>query len=459
MAGGLTQLVAYGQANLYLNGNPSMTFFKKVYKTHTNFAMESISLVMNKSDVNIYDPTQLRVKIDRHADLVGQMYLVFELPDILSDNLYRFRWVENIGEAIINEVYVSINGTIIDKQSGEYIHIMNSLRFGVDKKELYNKMIGNVMEYTNPEYNYFMQNFSGYNPQRYRVGNEYPISNDPNVPSIRSRKVYVPLTFWFNLDTALALPLVSLQFSEIELVFELRPIYELYRISYKKGNTIAYFAPDINNPDHRLHNFVTNGNKQYVIGQNILDIRANIEANYYYLDSKERVYFAYKPIEYLIQQVTRIPRPGLSEHNILELILTNPLKEIVWVVKRNDLVVHNNWFDFQDKHRHIMKSAKLMFNGMDRFSEKTHEYFSYIQPFQHHSGSSKEGIYMYSFSLYPEEYQPSGAANASKINKIQMAMELITPKTPYYMYDATFYVTSYNIVRISNGLCGLVYSL
>ena len=459
MAGGLIQLVAYGQANLYLNGNPSLTFFKKVYKTHTNFAMESIAVNMSRTDAYIYERTQIRAKIDRHADLVGQIYFVFELPDILSDNLWRFRWIENIGEAIIADAYISINGTVIDRQNGEYMHIFNNLTQTSDKKDMHNKLIGNVPELTNPEYNYFVQNYQGFVPQRYRVGNEYPVSSDPAQPSIGSRRIYVPLTFWFNLDSALALPLVSLQFSEVELVLELRPIAELYKISYRKGNVINYYAPEFDNPEHQLHNFVTNGNKIYMSNNKMLDIRASLEVNYYYLDSTERLYFAHKPVEYLFQQVRTIPREGLTENNIIELILTNPLKEIIWVFKRDDVSIYNNWFIFQDKFRHIMNTGKLMFNGMDRISDKSWEYFTYVQPYQHHTSCPKEGIYMYSFSLFPEEYQPSGAANASKINKIQMAFTLNRPKTQYYNYDVVFYVTSYNILRISNGLAGIVYTL
>lgn len=459
MAGGIIQLVAYGQANLYLNGNPSMTFFKKVYKTHTNFSMESIAVNMSRTDAYIYERTQIRAKIDRHADLVGQVYFVFELPDILSDNLWRFRWIENIGEAIIADAYISINGTIIDRQNGEYMHILNQLTLPNDKMDVYHKLIGNVPELVNPEYNYFVQNYQGFVPQRYRVGNEYPVSTDPAQPSIASRKIYVPLSFWFNRDSALALPLVSLQFSEVELVLELRPIAELYKISYRKGNIVNYYAPEFENPEHKLDNFVTNANKQYIANPKLLDIKASLEVNYYYLDSVERLYFAQKPVEYLIQQVRTISREDMVENNIIELVLTNPLKEIIWFFRRNDVGIYNNWFDFQDKFRHIMKSARLIFNGMDRLSEKSWEYFTYVQPYQHHTGRSKEGIYMYSFSLFPEEYQPSGAANASKINKIQWAFTLNNPKNLFYSYDVRFFVTSYNILRISNGLAGIVYSL
>jgi hypothetical protein len=197
-----------------------------------------------------------------------------------------------------------------------------------------------------------------------------------------------------------------------------------------------------------------------MLSNNILDIKARLEVNYIYLDQKERMFFAYKPVEYLITQLTTIPKTSLTDVNVLELILSNPVKEVIWVCKRSDLSIWNNWFDFTDKMRNIMRSAKVLFNGMERLSEKTWEYFAYAQPFQHHKGCSKDGIHLYSFSIQPEDLaQPTGACNMSKINKIQFILNLFLPSNPYYKYDAYFYVTNYNILRIANGLAGVVYAL
>jgi hypothetical protein len=459
MAGGLLQLVAYGQANVYLNTNPQITMFKKVYKTHTNFSMESITVALNRTDVNIYDTTILRSKLDRNADLVGQVYFVFELPDILSDNLWKFRWIENLAEAMIDDIYISIGGNRIDHQNGEWIHILNNLTYGVDKRDVYNRMIGNVPEFTNPEQFYFMQNYHTLIPMQYRVGNEYPVSADPAKPSIRNRTLYLPLTFWFNTDLANALPLISLQYSEVEIVIQIKPIYQLYKLNYKRSGILNHYAPDPSNPNHLLEKFVTNGNNRYLVSSSILDIKARLEVNYIYLDQKERMFFAYKPIEYLINQLTMIPKTSLLNNNNLELVLSNPVKEIIWVCKRNDVSIWNNWFDYTDRMRNIMRSASILFNGMERLTEKSYEYFSYVQPFQHHTGC-KDGINLYSFSITPEDlFQPTGSCNMSKINKIQMILNLNMPTNKYYQYDSFFYVTNYNILRISNGLAGVVYAL
>jgi hypothetical protein len=461
MAGGLLQLAtAYGQQNIYLNSNPQITHFKRVYKTHTNFSMESIAVQFNRTNVNVYEYTLLKAKIDRNADLVGQIYFSFDIPDIVSDNANRFRWIENFAEAMIEEVYITIGGNRIDQQNGEYIHIMNQLTYGVDKRDVYNRMIGNTIEYTNPEQYYLAQNYLAQVPLQYRVGNEYPISNDPSRPSIRARRIHLPLTFWFNLDLSAALPLISLQFSEVEIVFNIRPISHLYKLWYKRDGALGFYAPDLTNPKHLLHNFVFNANRRYMTTTSTLDIRASLEVNYVYLDQTERMYFAYKPIEYLIQQVRIIPKTSLADTNVLELVLSNPVKEIIWVCKRNDISIWNSWLDYTDRQRNIMTSARVLFNGMERLTEKPWEYFNYVQPFQHHKGCGKNGIFVYSFSITPEDHiQPSGSCNMSRVNKIHVGLNLIPPTSKNYGYDAYFYVTNYNILRISNGLAGTVYVL
>lgn len=460
MAGGLLQLAAYGQANIYLNTNPQITNFKSVYKTHTNFSMESIRVELNKTDISVFERTILRAKIDRNADLIGQMYLVIQLPDIISDNLWRFRWVENLAEALINDVYITIGGNKIDRQNGEWMHILNNLTYGHDRREVYNKMIGNIPELTNPEHYYFMQNYANRTPMQNRVGNDYPTSLDPTKPSICSKTLHIPFSFWFNTDLSKALPLISLQYSEIEVVITLNPLTDLYRLSYKKSGIINNYAPDKSNPEHYLYNFVSNANDQYMTSYAMIDLKARLELNYIYLDQKERMFFAYKPVEYLITQVTILPITTLSRTNILELVLSNPVKEMIWVCKRNDVGIWNTWFDFTDKMRNIMTTAKILFNGMERLSEKSWEYYAYVQPFQHHTGCNKDGIYNYSFSISPEDVtQPTGSCNMSKINKLQIGLNTIPPLSSYYDYDVCFYVTNYNILRITNGLGGTVYAL
>ena len=166
-------------------------------------------------------------------------------------------------------------------------------------------------------------------------------------------------------------------------------------------------------------------------------------------------------------------------HSILDLQLHNPVKEIIWVVSRDDKVKQNRWFDYidwdynsykvridhnntevtdSDRNGEIMRNAKIMFNGLDRIEIKDNYYYNLIQPYQHHTFIPKEGIYVYSFSLYPENFQPSGCCNMSQINKIQLYLETIKPLSDEYKYDISIYAVNYNFLRITAGLAGLAYA-
>jgi hypothetical protein len=470
MGAGLVQLLFRGQQDIYLTSNPSMSFFKRVYRTHTNFAAESIRVEFNRSDANIYQTTLLKAKLKRHADLVAQVYLVIELPDILSDNIMNFRWIENIGEAIIDNCQVTIGGNIIDKQTGEYMHAVNCLTTNKDKQDLYNKMTGNTEQYNNPEQFQLDYNNLSRPPLRYRVGGSYPSyygeafiapgEEDNFEPSIPRRKIYIPLQFWFNKDFGSALPLISLQYAEVEISIEIRALTNLYKIFYSRDGKQDYYAPSNYINAHKLSKFVTNVRQRFLISEDILNIDAHLEVNYIYLDALERRYFAYKPLEYLVEQVTRIERIDLEQNNVIDFVLQNPVKELIWFLRRNDAKNRNAWFDFTDGNlSKIMKTAKIMFNGVDRIDEKDSEYFNWLQPYQHHTGTGKIGLYCYSFSLYPEEYQPSGSVNMSRINKIQFMMRTKKTRDVTYKYDVVFYVVNYNILRVMSGIASVAYSL
>jgi hypothetical protein len=457
MTGGIMQLLAYGNQNIYLNGNPSVTFFKKTFKTHTNFAMESIRVNLNRSDVNVMTSTTLKAKIGRHGDLIQQVYFVFELPDIVSSTEEAFRWVDNVGEALLDNYHVSVGGSIIDKQYGEYLHVMNNLTLSQERKSLYDKMVGNVPELTRPE----MVDVSTGNIGTGFTLSQYPASdNARQMLSIKGRKIYVPLRFWFNQDSGQALPLVSLQYSDTEITVECRPVYQLYKVlEILDNNYPRYRAPDFRNPAHKLANFVSNEFSTYLVADGTLDIKAYLEVNYIFLDTPERKYLAYNPMQYLIEQTNRIEYPALTDNTFVNLTLQNPIKELIWVCKRDNIMDTNNWFDFMSESGgHIMRTARIMFNGLDRTSEKDSQYFNYVQPWQHHKGCHKDGIYLYSFSVHPEDYQPSGSVNASRINKFQLYLTTNKSLNANMKYGMTLYAINYNILRISSGLAGVVYA-
>lgn len=453
MPGGLLQLVAIGAQNVYLNGNPSLSYFKKVFKTHTNFATESMRLQFNRNTMNIDQKTTLICKIDRNADMLQNMYFAFTIPNIPKKSTEKFKFVPNLGEVIIEKYYISIGGNIIDKQYGEWLHIWNELSLSPSKTYGYSKLIGNVADIYAPD--------------------DYSKKYTEDEIQIFERKVYVPLLFWFNKNVGLALPLISLQYHQIEVHIELRPLIDIFTVGLSKtvDQTATTEKPK-----------VTDCEKYFSVKNKSINIDPYIEANYIFLDTNERTYFAKNSQEYLIEQVSRQTFDSLDNNNLLNLNLHNPVKELIWVLSRNDKSEENKWFEYTDwqtiklyntskptindqikytdsqVNGEILKNTKFLFNGLDRMESKDSYYFNIVQPYQHHTFIPKTGIYVYSFSLHPENFQPSGSCNMSKINKIQMYMEINTPRNNDYKYDSVLYSISYNILKITSGLAGLTYA-
>jgi len=459
MAGGLIQLMAYGSQNQYLMGNPQITFFRMVYRRHTNFSMESIKQFFNnRSELTNNGVTKITCKIDRHGDLVSNIYFCFTLPDIYSDETYAFKWIKNIGTTIIKEINITIGGNIIDRQYGEWLNIWNELSLTNDKIEIYNKMTGNTLEF--------------YDPANANNRNDiYPShTKDSGIPSIYGRKLYIPLQFWFNRNPGLAIPLIALQYHNIEINVELRTINELYVIKSNDINKTEYVAPDPTIPEQNITNFIIDGVKvDSLTGTSKfggLDIGAYLEVNYIFLDNDERNKFAQQSHEYIIEQVYKTEKIGINGNTGFDLVLQHPVKELIWVTKRNDLELRNDWNNYTNLSendipidtttKNILLNARLSFNGIDRFETKDAEYFNLIQPYQHHTHGPKDGIYVYSFSIEPEKFQPSGSCNMSRINNIILYLETIFNDN--MIYNVTLYAVNYNVLRIMAGMGGLAFS-
>jgi hypothetical protein len=312
-------------------------------------------------------------------------------------------------------------------------------------------MIGNTLDMTDPK-NYAIQLAGGNN------GNttiDYPANSIGGNASIKGRQLIIPLNFWFNNNIGLALPLISIQYQEVELYIELKGLNELYLL--KEGND--YVKPDINDITHLFKNFIDI--TEVLITDSTIEVDPYLEANYIFLDNIEREEFAKKSIDYLIEQVVRVDTNYIkNEFNILNLALHNPVKELVWVIKRSDNELLNNWFNFVDKDlsSEIIKKCKLILNGLDRIEEKNGLYFSLVQPYQHH-GQTKDGIYLYSFALKPSIFQPSGSCNMSKVNKIQLYLDLNIPANNSYEYNLSLYSISYNFLRVISGSANVAFQM
>jgi len=552
MGGGLIQLTAYGAQDVFLTGNPQITFFKAVYRRHTNFSIEQVRQDF-KNTVDFGN--KVSCTISKQGDLLHRLLLQIDLPSVSLSSTARanrFRWLNWIGHTLIKSVEIEIGGKKIDKHYGDWFHIWNSLTQSPGKKEGYANAVGNVPKLT-----------------------QYTLTG-----STEAVQLYVPLQFWFCRNPGLALPLIALQYHEVQINIEFRTFAEC---SHTIGADIT--APSLN---------------------------AELYADYIYLDTDERRRFAQASHEYLIEQVQRVTKAVSSTTAEVNLLFDHPVKELVWIVQPDDhttvgavntqvggpqyfnytdrldrtyfsgtpsdplgggmhdpyrgafpmsglnvtgtgvhagassanpevpsvgnstintsVLANANDIDIQNwenmmlsnigihggvsseqlfNHTHIMAEttagttvtgtsngddgnhthtiathtinaatsaagvaasytnlplydigenpivdAYIKMGGRERFSKRKGRYFNLVQPLESHTNVPPTGINVYSFALAPEEHQPSGTCNFSKIEDAKLILTLTHSRAS----QARVYAVNYNVLRIMSGMSGLAYS-
>ena len=516
MGGGLMQLVAYGAQDIYLTGNPQITFFKVVYRRHTNFSMESIEQTFNG---NPDWGKKVSCTISRNGDLIHRVYLQTNLPEVdmtsgaadvkaNGQTIKEFNWVNWVGHQMIKNVEVEIGGQRIDKHYGEWLHLWNELTQQPGLQEGYARMTGNVTGLVTP--NTAVQAPATTTTQ---VGYKFPKTT-----------LYIPLQFWFCRNPGLALPLIALQYHEVKINVEFNDLNKCAQgntTADGKRNTAKSSGATFNNSDSA---FALQDTALYV--------------DYIYLDTDERRRFAQVSHEYLIEQLQFTGEESItSTSSKIKLNFNHPVKELVWVVQPNNNIASGNkqFTNFTDavdatfitgesmdplglgmtsgldlglgittgglgyyysdvlpasqagggatynvsdgvtlnKQFDIgvnpVVTAKLQLNGHDRFQERGGDYFNYVQPYQHHTNVPALGINVYSFGLKPEEHQPSGTCNFSRIDNATLQLTVtantLTPSKGFTDVYGTqtnakirVYATNYNVLRIMSGMGGLAYS-
>tara|TARA_Y100001970_G_scaffold293211_1_gene438531 strand:- start:1497 stop:3062 length:1566 start_codon:yes stop_codon:yes gene_type:complete len=520
MAGGLMQLVAYGAQDVYLTGNPQITFWKVTYRRHTNFAMESIEQTFNgQADFG----RRVTCTISRNGDLAYRTYLQVTLPEIGqslatgSGDVYA-RWLDFPGEQLISQVEVEIGGQRIDRQYGDWMHIWNQLTLSKEQERGYFKMVGNTTQLT-------------YVCDKDFANVDGPCSADGVRQVCAPRNalpettLYVPLQFWYCRNPGLALPLIALQYHEVKINLDIRNIEEcLWAVSAIDGTGTK----------------VTDAYKQSLAA-------ASLFVDYIFLDTDERRRMAQNPHEYLIEQLQFTGDESVgSSSNKIKLNLNHPCKELVWVVQpdanvdycaslaanthlnnllgaqpfnytdafdalpnavhafggttatsgANGFITSAGFFEdpfandgatmsanalsntgdsgVSDAGTFVLAEtaldmhcwgenpvvvAKLQLNGQDRFSEREGTYFDLVQPFQHHTRAPDTGINVYSFALRPEEHQPSGTCNFSRIDNATLQLVLSNATVQgVNTAKVRVYAVNYNVLRIMSGMGGLAYS-
>lgn len=442
MGGGLMQLVAYGAQDVYLTGNPQITFFKTVYRRHTNFAIEAIEQTFQgTADFG----KKVTCTISRNGDLINRIYLQVQFPALSVSSVWAdspaprpdaVAWTNSLGHALIRYVTIEVGGQKIDTQYGEWLEIWNSLTQVAEKENGYNHMIGRYCSC---------------------VG----LLNNAD----SSRIYYVPLMFWFNRNPGLSLPLIALQYHEVKIIMEFRNAAELIVGLTAAGD----------------RDFASN-TTSIRDSSGVSLVNAALWVDYIYLDTEERRRFAQMSHEYLIDQLQFTGYESIAIDQVSQKVRLNynhPVKELIWTLQwePNFTVgtAYNDWFNFSaalpgvptaSNAVDLMADALILLNGHERFAVRPQTYFRLVQPYQSHTRIPDNFIYLYAFGLRPEEHQPSGTVNMSRIDNAQLKFDMTNVAnlpSPSSQWSGAqgriaIYATNYNVFRVMSGMGGLAYS-
>lgn len=488
MPGGLLQLVGTGAQNELVNGSPSMTHFRAVYRRHTNFAMESIRMTFSASnfELSTTGTKTLSCRIDRYAQLLHDTYLVITLPDIWSPLKYinrsppagyqttsgansigyEFQWIRNIGYNMIDHVDLVMNGQVIQRLRGEWLKMYSYMTHDANKRVIVDEMVGNVPAIYDPANAYDRQNQYPHAIAPATVPSASPQTLVPE-PSIRSRQLVVPLHFWFSENPGLALPLVSLQNSEVYINVTLRNLNDLYTVI-----DVNPASPTFGQRVKPTGDATYNALKLFLSPPTPTGAPSDpavttwfpdpyIEGNFIYLTEMEMNQLARADQTFLVKTVKYVSAEGQFGGNTdLELPMNNLVTRIVFDAQRSDRIALNDWDNYTNWTnpnrapwssinsststsvyssgqeqitsvfpRDSIVDGSLLLDGKERFQTKPIPYFSLQQMYRHSTGNvpNLPGVYMYSFALDHDQYQPSGAINASMFNKLLLRLTLQTP--------------------------------
>ena len=422
--GGLLQLIAQGKQDVFLTGNPQITWFKMVYRRYTNYSVEQQIIPFdNQADFG----RRITVQIPRKGDLLGPLWLEIQLPALKNSVTGApLSYTNATAHALIQEISIEIGEQEIDKQTGEWMEMWSNYTVTQDKLQAWNNMIGKTEG-----------NSAGNAP-----------SNVVNL--FGPLFLYVPLRFWFCKNPGLYLPLLALQYHPIRVNITLRPLNQMFIVDSPTTDPC-----DISATAASITSMVMYG-------------------DYVHLDIDERRRFVANSHEYLIEQVQYTPSTPIdrtASYIQIPMEFNHPLRELFWVVQRQVSTHANQWFNYtnlsigessvnpQNSYMNQIQSALLRIDGFDRFDERRADYFRLVQPYQYHTVIPvNDFVYSYSFALRPEDVQPSGSMNASRLDSIVLQILMDNTVTPARgPAAARIYAINHNVLRIVDGFGGLLF--
>ena len=487
MGGGILNLIAEGTPNNILHGNPTKTFFKAVYSKHTNFGLQKFRVdYEGQKYLQLSESTKLSFKIPKYAELLLDTYLVISLPTIWSALLkdsennirsYNFKWIENIGTEMIEEILVHSNGVNIQKFPGNYISTMVERDFSTEKKKLFNEMTGNISELNNPE-----DVFHNNNNENSYPSAKYNSVNDTPQPSIMGRKLYIPISTWWSFNSKMAFPLVSLEYSDLQIDITLRPIKELFTIIDIDHNSDTSFnrvQPNFSNIYHSFYRFLQppidinfNTTKTYENTNTNWNSDIHLISTYCFLSDEESKMFVDKPQQYLFKDVHKHHYKNITGANKVKIETSSLVSNWMFYFQRDDIEKRNEWSNYTNKEFKVSKKYLLdyytslptdlswnnkiisnnyqpsytnsfiysededilinlgiLLNGKYRETTMDVGVYNYIEKYNRSKGYCKDGLYVYNFGLNTghDETQPYNAINLNKFKNIEFEFTTIEP--------------------------------
>jgi hypothetical protein len=490
MAGGLLNLISNGNNSVILTGNPTKTFFKVVYSKYTNFGLQKFRVDFDGfRDLRLTEPSQFSFKIPRYAELLMDTYLAITLPDIWSPIYhpceetnnrwvpYECRWIRDLGSHMIKEITITCGSATLQRYSGEYLAALVERDFPKEKRDLFDRMSGNVVELYDPANAYTRLNVY---PSACYTKNAAGAE-----PSIRGRNIYVPINTWFTLDSRCAFPLVSLQYNDLYINVTLRPIQELIQVRdvFDYENNYPYVQPDFNKQQFNMYRFLQTPPTVRLDPTNyqntVTTWRADVHlmCTYCFLSNEEAKIFAAEDQVYLIKDVFEYNFQNVAGTSKVKLTSNGMVANWMWFFRRNDVNMRNEWSNYTnwpyrsvpmdiipaptarldndiiitrgpyfhpngastglfisgdfsvDNRKDILETMGILLNGDYRENLLVRGIYDYIEKYTRTQGSAKDGLYCYNFCLNtsPFEYQPSGAINLSKFKNIELEVATYIP--------------------------------
>jgi len=399
MAGGLLNIVALGNNNLFLTGNPSKTFFKVTYCKYSNFGLQKFRIDYNGlRDLRLTEDSTFTFKIPRYAELLMDTYIVVTIPDIwspihhpINDPVngtnnrwapYDFKWIEHLGTNMIKEIVITCGSLTLQRYTGEYLQMMVERDFTAEKKELFNQMTGHVLELNNPA-------------NAYTRANSYPSSiysgaPDGAEPSIRGRNLYIPVNAWFTLNNGCAFPLIALQYNELVINVTMRPIRDLFTVRdvFDNENNRPYVQPDFNENRFQMFRFLqTPPNRpiaQFDVNDNIIGFDPVVYENqvstwnadihlistYCFLSKEEAHLFAAEDHVYLVKDVFEHKFENITGSKRVKLESNGMIASWMWYLQRNDVNMRNEWSNYSNwPYKNIPVDASVYRNDVNIIGE------------------------------------------------------------------------------------------